>query len=66
MLMFVRGMTAAVLAFTLMLGTARRRAGRGHCGRAHAADVQTLAGADSFSVHAEKLFDAVLIAGPSI
>ena len=69
MLIFGRGMTAAVLAFTLTLGISAPRAA------AQDADTvdglmqrmsETLAGANSFSVHAEKLFDVVLLTGPKV
>jgi len=69
MLIFVRGLTAAVLAFILMLGISVPRAGAqdpfdvdGLVQRM----AETLADADSFSVHAEKLFDVVLLAGPKV
>jgi hypothetical protein len=69
MLIFVRGMTAAAIAFTLMLGLSVPRAGA-----QDGFDVdglmqrmaETLAGAGSFSVHAEKLFDVVLLEGPKV
>ena len=69
MLIFMRGMTAAVLAFTLMSGISPPRAAAqdavtvdGLIQRMS----ETLAAADSFSVHAEKLFDVVLIEGPKV
>ncbi len=68
MLILVRGMTAAIV-FTTILGLSVPRAGA-----QDAFDVdglvqrmaETLAGADSFSVHAEKLFDVVLLEGPKV
>jgi hypothetical protein len=65
----LRGATAAVFAFTLMLGVSAPRAGAQD---GVTVDVlmqrmaETLAGAESFSVHAEKLFDVVLLAGPKV
>lgn len=69
MSIFVRGMTTAVLAFTLMLGVAAPRAAAQDAVTVDGIMqrmAETLAGADSFSVHAEKLFDVVLLTGPKV
>jgi len=69
MQMFVRGMTAAVLAFTLMLGVLAPRAAAQDAVTVNGllkAMADTLTGANSITLHVEKTFDDILVSGHKV
>jgi hypothetical protein len=69
MLIFVRGMTAAVLAFTLMLGVSTPRAAAQDAVTVDGllkAMTETLTGAKSITLHVEKTFDDILVSGHKV
>ena len=69
MLIFVRGMTAAVLAFTLMLGVSTPRAAAQDAVTVDGllkAMTDTLTGATSITMHVEKTFDDILVSGHKV
>jgi hypothetical protein len=69
MLIFVRGMTAAVLAFTLMLGVSTPRAAAQDAVTVDdllKAMTETLTGATSITMHVEKTFDDILVSGHKV
>jgi hypothetical protein len=69
MFVLVRGMTAAVLAFTLMLGVSAARAADGSeiiVGDLLKAMTDTLTGAKSITLHVEKTFDDILVTGQKV
>lgn len=69
MLIFTRGILVAVMTITLLLGVSPYRAAAQDTltvGELVKRMSETLTGADSFSVHAEKLFDVVLLEGPKV
>ncbi len=69
MLIFVRGMTAAILAFTLMLGVPAPRATAQDAVTVDGllkAMTDTLTGAKSITLHVEKTFDDILMTGHKV
>ncbi len=69
MLIFVRGMTAAILAFTLMLGVPAPRATAQDAVTVDGllkAMTDTLTGANSITLHVEKTFDDILVSGHKV
>ena len=69
MLIFVRGMTAAILAFTLMLGVPAPRAAAQDAVTVDGllqAMTDTLTGATSITLHVEKTFDDILVSGHKV
>jgi hypothetical protein len=69
MLTFARGMTAAVLAFTLMLGVSAPRAAAQDAVTVDGllkAMTDTLTGAKSITLHVEKTFDDILVSGHKV
>ncbi len=69
MLIFVRGMTAAILAFTLMLGVPAPRATAQDAVTVDGllkAMTDTLTGAKSITLHVEKTFDDILVSGHKV
>ncbi len=69
MLIFVRGMTAAILAFTLMLGVPAPRATAQDAVTVDGlvkAMTDTLTGATSITLHVEKTFDDILVSGHKV
>ena len=69
MLTFVRGMTAAILAFILMLGVPAPRAAAQDAVTVDGllkAMTDTLTGAKSITLHVEKTFDDILVSGHKV
>ena len=69
MLIFARGMTAAALSFTLMLGVSAPRAAAQEAVTVDgllAAMTDTLTGAKSITLHVEKTFDDILATGHKV